>query len=52
LYDLARVEIQLEALLGCNVEVLTEGFFAADIAENVEADLAPIPCPSAPNWSG
>lgn len=37
LYDLARV------LLGCKVEVLTKGFMAPDVAENVEADLAPIP---------
>jgi uncharacterized protein len=43
LYDLARVELQLEGLLGCKVEVLTEGFLAPDVAENVEADLAPIP---------
>jgi uncharacterized protein len=43
LYDLARVEIQLEELLGCRVEVLTEGFLAPDVAENVETDLAPIP---------
>lgn len=43
LYDLARVELQLEELLGCKVEVLTEGFLAPDVAENVEADLAPIP---------
>jgi predicted nucleotidyltransferase len=43
LYDLARIELQLEELLGCKVEVLTEGFLAPDVAENVEADLAPIP---------
>jgi hypothetical protein len=41
LYDLARVE--LETLLGCKVEVLTRGFLAPDVTENVEADLTPIP---------
>ena len=43
LYDLARVEIALEDLLGCKVEVVTQGFLAPDVAENVEADLTPIP---------
>jgi predicted nucleotidyltransferase len=43
LYDLARVELELEALLGCRVEVLTEGFLASDIANRAEADLTPIP---------
>jgi uncharacterized protein len=43
LYDLARVELALEDLLGCKVEVITQGFLAPDVAENVEADLTPIP---------
>ncbi|MGA2287630.1 nucleotidyltransferase family protein [Bradyrhizobium sp.] len=43
LYDLARVELELEALLGCKVEVLTKGFLAPDVAENVGNDLTPIP---------
>ncbi len=43
LYDLARVERELETLLGCKVEVVTKGFLAPDVAENVEADLTPIP---------
>jgi uncharacterized protein len=43
LYDLAGVEIELEALLGCKVEVLTKGFLAPDVAEQTEADLVPIP---------
>ena len=43
LYDLARVEIALEDLLGCKVEVVTEGFSSPDVAENVDADLTPIP---------
>jgi predicted nucleotidyltransferase len=43
LYDLAQIELDLEAVLGCKVEVLTKGFLAPDIAESAEADLAPIP---------
>jgi predicted nucleotidyltransferase len=43
LYDLAAVEIELEAILGCKVEVVTKGFLAPDIAERAEADLLPIP---------
>lgn len=43
LYDLAGVEIELEAVLGCRVEVLTKGFLAPDVADRVEADLVPIP---------
>ncbi|QFI74819.1 nucleotidyltransferase family protein [Bradyrhizobium betae] len=43
LYDMARVEIELEELLGCKVEVLTEGFLSVDVATNVKADLASIP---------
>ena len=43
LYDLARAELELEQVLGCKVEVLTRASLAPDIAENVEADLTPIP---------
>jgi uncharacterized protein len=43
LYDLAQVELELESVLGCKVEVLTKGFLAPDVAESAEADLAPIP---------
>jgi predicted nucleotidyltransferase len=43
LYDLARVETELEAILGCKVEVMTKGFLASDIAERAEADQLPIP---------
>jgi uncharacterized protein len=39
LYDLAAVEVELEAILGCEVEVLTKGFLASDIAERAEIDL-------------
>jgi predicted nucleotidyltransferase len=42
-YDLARVELELEGILGCKVEVLTKESLAPDIARNVEADLAPMP---------
>ncbi len=42
-YDLARVELELEGVLGCKVEVLTRDSLSPDIAKNVEADLAPIP---------
>ncbi len=43
LYDLAGAEIELEAILGCKVEVLTKGFLAPDVAERADADLVPIP---------
>ena len=43
LYDLARVELELEEILGCKVEVVTEGFLAPDVLENIEADLLSIP---------
>lgn len=43
LYDLAQVEIELESVLGCKVEVLTKGFLATDVAENVKPDLTPLP---------
>ena len=43
LYDLARVELELEEVLGCRVEVLTKASLAPDIVDNVETDLTPIP---------
>ena len=42
-YDLARAELELEEVLGCRVEVITKASLAPDIADNVEADLTPIP---------
>jgi predicted nucleotidyltransferase len=36
------VELELESVLGCKVEVLTKGSLAPDVAECVEADVAPI----------
>ncbi|WP_414642350.1 nucleotidyltransferase family protein [Bradyrhizobium sp.] len=41
-YDLARIELELEEVLGCKVEVLTKSSLAPDVMENVEADLAPV----------
>jgi predicted nucleotidyltransferase len=38
LYDLMRLEMELEAILGCKVEVLTEGFMAPEF----RARLRPI----------
>jgi predicted nucleotidyltransferase len=43
LYDLAAIEVELETILGCKVEVLTRGFLASDVAERAEVDLLPIP---------
>jgi hypothetical protein len=42
-YDLARVELELEGVLGCKVEVLTKNSLSPDVAKNAEADLTPIP---------
>jgi uncharacterized protein len=42
LFDLADVEIELERLLGCRVEVMTKGFLAPDVAARVESDLIPL----------
>jgi hypothetical protein len=43
LYDLAQVELELEAILGCKVEVLTKGFMAPDVLDRVETDLILMP---------
>jgi predicted nucleotidyltransferase len=37
------VELELESVLGCKVEVVTKGFLAPDVAENVKPDLTPLP---------
>jgi uncharacterized protein len=42
-YDLAQIEIELEAILGCKVDVVTRGCLAPDVAEHAEADLRPMP---------
>jgi predicted nucleotidyltransferase len=43
LYDLAQVELELEAILRCKVEILTKGFMAPDVLERAEADLIRTP---------
>jgi predicted nucleotidyltransferase len=43
LYDLAQAELELEAILGCKVDLLTRGFLAPDVIDRVEGDLRPIP---------
>jgi predicted nucleotidyltransferase len=43
LYEFAQVELELESVLGCKVEVLTKGFLASDVAESVRPDLTPLP---------
>ncbi len=42
MYDLAELEMELEAILGCKVDVLTRGGLAADVAERVGPDLRPL----------
>jgi predicted nucleotidyltransferase len=43
LYDLAGAEIELEAILGCKVDVLTSGLMAPDVERRVAADLMAMP---------
>ena len=43
LYDLAQVEMELEAILGCKVEVPTKGFMAPDVLDRAETDLILMP---------
>lgn len=42
LYDLAELEMELEAILGCKVDVRTPGDLAADVAERIAPDLRPV----------
>ena len=42
LFDLADVEMELERLLGCKVEVMTRGFLAPDVVERIESDIIPL----------
>ncbi len=39
LFDLAAAEIEIEELLGCRTEVLTDGFLAPDVRQRVMVDL-------------
>jgi uncharacterized protein len=41
-FDLARLELQLEALLGVRVDVRTPGEFSARVAAGVSADQRPL----------
>ena len=42
-YDLARIELELEAILGCKVDIVTAGCLAPDIIKRVETDSWPMP---------
>lgn len=42
LFDLAGAEMELEQLLGCSVEVLTDGFLAPDVRRRVMNDVVPL----------
>ena len=42
LFDLAAVEFELEHLLGCRIELLTDGFLAPDVRSRVKTDLVPL----------
>lgn len=42
LYDLADLELELEALLGCKVDVRTPGDLAPEVADRVARDLRPM----------
>jgi uncharacterized protein len=41
-YDLARLELELESILGCEVDILTPGGLAPDIANRAAFDLKPL----------
>jgi predicted nucleotidyltransferase len=41
-YDLAELEMELESILGCRVEVLTPGGLAPDVRERMMSDLRPM----------
>jgi len=42
LFDLAAVEIELEELLGCRTEILTEAFLSPDVRRRVASELVPL----------
>ena len=42
LYDLAELELELESILGCRVDVRTPGELAPEVAERVASDLRPM----------
>jgi uncharacterized protein len=41
-YDLAYLEIELEAILGCEVGVVTPGCLARDVFDRATTDLKPL----------
>ena len=41
-YDLSRLQAELEAVLGCKVDVTTPDGLASDITRNVAIDLRPL----------
>jgi predicted nucleotidyltransferase len=41
-YDLAKLELELEAILGCKVDVLTPDGLGPDVARRMAADLRPL----------
>jgi uncharacterized protein len=43
LYDLAKLERELESILGCKVDVLTPDSLAPDVAARTRGHLRPIP---------
>ncbi len=42
LFDLAAIELELEALLGCPVHVMTDGALRGALRERVLADAEPV----------
>lgn len=43
LFDLAAAEIELEQLLGCRIDVVTDGLLSPDVRRRIDADLQPLP---------
>jgi predicted nucleotidyltransferase len=41
-YDLAELELELEAMLGCRVDVRTPGELAPEVAARIAPDLIPM----------
>jgi predicted nucleotidyltransferase len=42
LYDLAELEMELEAILGCKVDIRTPGDLAREVADRVARDIRPV----------
>jgi predicted nucleotidyltransferase len=41
-YDLARLELELESILGCKVDISTPGGLASKVAKGMASDLKPL----------